>query len=97
MAEKGYTVVAVLPEITADAAGQYDFNVELDEEAPEGAKLIWVAFPKNAPAAEDDEIVDFYDEAGTPVEGVPASHKIIAEPWLREAVTYEPVIAIEAK
>ena len=97
LAEKGYTVVAVLPEITADAAGQYDFNVELDEEAPEGAKLIWVAFPKNAPASEDDEIVDFYDEVGTPVEGVPASHKIIASPWLREAVTYEPVIAIEAK
>ena len=97
MAEKGYKVVAVLPEITAEEAGQYDFDVELDEEAPEGAKLIWIAFPKNAPAAEDDEIVDFYDEAGTPVEGVPASHKIIASPWLREAVTYEPVIAIEAK
>ena len=97
LAEKGYTVVAVLPEITADAEGQYNINVDIDEEAPEGAKLIWLAFPKNAPASEDDEIVDFYDEAGTPVEGVPASHKIIASPWLREAVTYEPVIAIEAK
>ncbi|MBQ7154284.1 MAG: hypothetical protein IJR85_01875 [Synergistaceae bacterium] len=96
LAEKGYTVIAVLPEITAKAEGQQDIDVELDEEAPEGEKLIWLPFPKDA-GSEDDDIVDFYDEAGALVEGVPASHKIIASPWFREGVTYEPVIAIEAE
>ncbi|MBQ7220324.1 MAG: hypothetical protein IJS28_05020 [Synergistaceae bacterium] len=96
LAEKGYTVIAVLPEMTADASAQYDLEAELDEDAPEGEKMFWIAFPDAEPS-EDDEIVDFYDEAGAPVEGVPASHKIIASPWLREGVTYEPVIAIEAK
>ena len=98
LAAKGYKVIAVLPEVTADADGQYDLDeAELDEDAPEDAKLIWIPFPKNAEPSEDDEIVDFYDEAGAPVEGVPASHKVIASPWLRENVTYEPVIAIEAE
>ena len=96
LAEKGYTVIAVLPEMTANADGQQDVEVALDEKAPEGAKLIWLPFPKDA-GSEDDDIVDFYDEAGALVEGVPASHKIIASPWLREGVTYAPVIAIEAK
>ena len=97
LAEKGYKVIAVLPEATVDADGQYDIDAELDEDAPEGEEMIYIPFPKDVPEVEDDEIVDFYDDAGAPVEGVPASHKIIASPWLREGVTYEPVIAIEAE
>ena len=94
-AKNGYTVVAVLPEITVEEDGQYDISAELDENAPEGAKLLWFAFPDKA--THDEDIVDFYDEAGTPVEGVPASHKIIASPWLNAGVKYAPVIAIEAE
>ena len=97
LAEKGYKVIAVLPEATVDADGQYDIDAELDEDAPEGEEMIYIPFPKDVPEVEDDEIVDFYDEAGAPVEGVPASHKVIASPWFREGVTYEPVIAIEAE
>ena len=93
--DEGYIIVAVLPEMTVTESGQYDLDVELDENAAEGAELKWFAFPKAAPS-EDDEIVDFYDEAGTPVEGVPASHKIIASPWLNAEVTYAPVIAVKA-
>ena len=77
--------------VTAD--GQYDLDVELNENAPEGAELVWFAFPSTATT--DDDIVDFYDEAGASVEGVPASHKIIASPWLNEGVTYAPVIAVK--
>ena len=97
LTEKGYEVVAILPEVTATVDGQYEFEVELSEDAPEGAKLLWLAFPKDAPSSTDDEIVDFYDEAGASIEEVPASRKVIASPWLRGGVTYTPVIAVETK
>lgn len=95
LAEKGYTVVAVLPEVKATADGQYEFEVELDEDAPEGAKLIWLAFPKDAEENEDDKIADFYDESGEAIEEVPAGKVIVVAPWLRADVTYQPVIAVE--
>ncbi|MBQ7543922.1 MAG: hypothetical protein IJT02_03165 [Synergistaceae bacterium] len=96
---KGYVVVAVLDEFTAQADGQVqDFEAELDEEkATEGAKLVYIAFPQNAPEVEDDKIADFYDEDGAAIETVPASRKIVVAPWLRNGVTYQPVIAIEAE
>lgn len=96
LADNGYTVVAVLPEATAEADGQYDFEVvDLNENAPEGAKLVWLAFPKDGSYSEDDEIADFYDEAGAPIENVPASLKVKVSAWLRAGVTYEPVIAVK--
>ena len=93
---KGYTVIAVLPEVTADEDGQVEIPVELDEDAPEGAKMVYLPFAKDG-GAEDDEIVDFYDEAGAPIEEVPAGKNITAAPWLRAGVTYQPVIAVESK
>jgi hypothetical protein len=95
LAEKGYTVVAVLPEVKATADGQYEFEVELDEDAPEGAKLIWLAFPKDAEENEDDKIADFYDKSGEAIEEVPAGKVIVVAPWPRADVTYQPVIAVE--
>ncbi len=97
MLEKGgYVIAAILPEITVTADGQYDIdNIELNENAPEGAELVWFAFPSEATT--DDDIVDFYDEAGAEIKGVPASRKIVASPWLNEGVTYTPVIAVKAK
>ena len=96
LAEKGYKVIAVLPEISATAEGQQDFEVELDEDAPEGEKMIYVPFPKDVAETEDDRIADFYDEAGAAIEEVPAGRSIVAAPWLRADVVYEPVIAVEA-
>lgn len=95
LADKGYKVVAVLPEVTAKEDDQYEFEVELDEDAPEGATLIWLPFPKNDKEAEDDRIADFYDEEGTAIKEVPAGKVIVVAPWLRENVTYQPVIAVE--
>ena len=93
--KEGYIIAAILPEVKATVSGQYDFDVELDEAAPEGAKLIWLAFPKDSEPSEDDEIADFYDEAGAPIEEVPAGRKIVVSPWLTEGVTYAPVIVVK--
>ena len=93
--EQGYQIVAVLPEITANVEGQQDFEVELYEDAPEGAKLIWLPFPQDVEETEDDKIADFFDEEGAEIEEVPAGKTITVSPWLREGVTYQPVIAVE--
>ena len=95
LAENGLKVIAVLPEITANAEGQQEFAVELDEDAPEGAKMVYVPFPQNAEETEDDKIADFYGADGEAIEEVPADKNITAAPWLREGVTYQPVIAAE--
>ena len=95
LAEKGYTVIAVLPEISAHVEGLREFDVTLDEDAPEGAKLVYIPFPKNAQPSEDDNIAEFYNTDGQFIDKVPAEKDITVAPWLREGVTYEPVIAVE--
>ncbi len=94
IAEAGYIVVAVLPEVEVTAAGQYPFAVEIPEEIAAGKELAWFAFPTKP--SEDDEIVDFFDEEGADTEVVPESRKITAYPWLNADVTYAPVIAVKA-
>ena len=94
--EEGYIVAAVLPEVTVTEDGQYDLNVELAETVKEGAELKYFAFPRNAEASDDDEIVDFYDDEGAEIEAVPDSHKITVAPWFNADVTYAPVIAVKA-
>ena len=96
LSAKGYAVIAVMPEITANLEGQQDFAVELDEDSPEGAELVYIPFPKNAQETEDDNIADFYDSEGAFIERVPAEKDIVVCPWLREGVTYEPVIAAKS-
>ena len=93
---EGLMVVAVLPEMSADEAGQYDIDADLDENAPEGAELVWLAFPRDEPS-DDDKIADFYDTEGELIENVPESRKVVVSPWLREGVIYEPVIAVKVK
>lgn len=90
-----YIVAAVLPEITVEESGQYDLELELDENAPEGARLYWLALPKDAEPSEDDTIIDFYDDTGADTETVPANHKLIASPWLRADIVYSPVIMVK--
>lgn len=94
--EQGYIIAAVLPEMSVTKSGQYDIEAELSEKAPEGAKLVWFAFPKDVEPSEDDEIADFFDEEGAEIETVPASRKIVVAPWLEEGITYAPVIVVEA-
>ena len=97
LAGKGLKVIAVLPEISANVDGQQEFAVELDEDAPEGAKMVYVPFPQNAEATDDDNIADFYGADGEAIEEVPAEKDITVAPWLRADVVYQPVIAVEAE
>ena len=90
-----YTVVAELGEVSADEAGMYDFTFEIDESVEAGAKLLWIANPVDAEESEDDGIAEFYDDEGAETDCVPESHKAGVSVWLREGVTYEPVIAVE--
>lgn len=92
---RGYVVVAVLPEILAKFDGQQDLDVELEENAPVGAKLMWLALPQNSEQSEDDEIADFWDEDGEPIETVPSGRKIVVSAWLRKNVIYRPLIVAE--
>ena len=97
LAEGGYIIAAILPEITADESGQYDLDaVSLDEAAPEGGELVWFAFPRNVESSDDDIIAEFYDEAGAEVFAVPEGRKVVPAPWLEAEVTYAPVIAVKA-
>ena len=97
LAAKGYKVIAVLPEISATADGQQEFAVTLDEDAPEGAKMVYVPFPQDVEETEDDKIADFYGADGEAIEEVPAEKEITVAPWLRADVVYQPVIAAEAE
>ena len=95
LAEEGCTIAAELGEITAEESGMHDFDVELTESADVGAKLYWFAYPVDAEDSDDDEIAEFFDEEGAEIDAVPESRKIIVSVWLREGVTYKPVIAVK--
>ena len=95
--EGRFVIAAILPEISATADGQYGFEVDLAENVKPGAKLYWFAFPKDAAASDDDNIIDFFDEDGADTEVVPEDHIVIVYPWLRAGVTYGPVIAVKAE
>ena len=88
-------MIAVLPEVSANVDGQQEIAVELYENAPVGAKLVWLPFPKDVEETEDDRIADFYDEEGAPIENVPDGRNITVSAWMRPGVTYLPVIAAE--
>ncbi|MBQ9419910.1 MAG: hypothetical protein IJU31_05975, partial [Synergistaceae bacterium] len=90
----GYVIAAVLPEIEVTADGQYDFEVDIDEEVATGAELVWFAF--STKPTTDDEIVDFYDEKGEETKVVPEGHVVIVAPWLNAGTKYAPVIAVKA-
>ena len=94
---KEYIIAAAFPKITALESGQYEFEAELSKYVKTGSKLFWFARPMNSVVSEDDEIVDFYDKNGNPIEQVPENHEITVSPWLRSDVIYQPVVAVEAK
>ncbi len=93
---EGYVIAAILPEISVTENAQYDLDVDLDENVPEGAHIVWFAFPRNSLTTDDDEIVDFATSTGEPTEIIPGDHFVTASPWLTDGVTYAPVIAVNA-
>ena len=94
---EGYTIAAVLPEVTVSESGLHEISIKLNDETETGAKLYWFAFPKNAEPSEDDEISEFYDSTGAEIEFVPEERDITVSVWLSEGVTYAPVIAVKSE
>ena len=94
---EGYIKIAELGIISSDKDGLYDFEVELDEQAQEGAELLWLAFPKDVEHSEDDEICEFYDSEGEEINSVPKDKIINISVWLEEGIIYEPVIAAKTE
>ena len=90
----GYIIAHVFDEvISVDKAGLYDFDVELDEDTPEDWTLVWVA--NSSEPSDDDEIADFFNSEGTPIEVVPSDKKITVSVWLNPNREYEPAIAVK--
>ncbi|MBQ7214878.1 MAG: putative Ig domain-containing protein [Synergistaceae bacterium] len=94
LGREGYTLAAVLPEVRVTQSGLYDLEAEIFEEIETGAEMFWIAFP-DSEGSEDDEIAEFTDEDGQEVTVVPESRKVNVSVWLREGVTYRPVIAVQ--
>ena len=90
-----YVIAAELPAVSADEDGMREFDVELDERAEAGAKLVWLARPAEGEESDDDTIAEFYDESGAEIDSVPEGRKITVSAWLRKGVTYRPAIAVK--
>lgn len=93
--EDGYTIAAILPEVSVNVSGMYDIEATLYDNVPEGAKIFWLAYPEEGGKSEDDEIAEFYDGTGAEIDTVPSSRKITVSAWLNEGVKYYPVIAVK--
>ena len=87
-----YSVVAVLPEVSVDVSGMYDFTVTLSADAKPGAKLLWLA--GSSEMSDDDRISEFSDEEGKDIETVPENRRITVSVWLRKGVIYKPTVAV---
>ena len=86
----GYIIVGELGVISADEAGMYEFGIALNDDAPEGWKLIYMAGSDNP--SDDDEIAEFYDETGEEIFTVPESRLITISIWLNPGTVYKPQI-----
>ena len=92
-AVEGYIVVAVLPEVSADVSGMYDFAVTLSDDAGAGEELVYLA--GSSEPSDDDNIAEFYDEDGAETSTVPENRKVTVSVWLKQGVTYKPAIAVK--
>ena len=88
-----YLPVFELGIISVDESGQYDFDIILSDDIPAKSKLIWRANSSNP--SSDDEIAEFYDEDGAPINEVPDNKLITVSSWLNKNVIYRPVILVE--
>ena len=91
--EGEYTVVAVLPAVSVDVSGMYEFSVTLDENAETDAKLLWIA--GSSEPSDDDSIAEFFDEDGKEIDAVPENRKVNVSAWLNAGRIYMPMIAVK--
>ena len=91
-----YEVIAVLPEISVDESGLYEFNVKISDDIEPERELKYFAFPDSEPD-EDDEIAEFYDSDGEEVTVLPEDHDLTVDAWFSKEKVYEPVIAVKKK
>ena len=73
-------IVAELGEISCDMAGMYEFEIKLPDYVREGSKLVYLA--NSDKPSEDDDIAEFYDEAGAEISTVSEKRRIIISIWL---------------
>ena len=88
-----YVVAAELGEVSCDLPGMYDFNVELPDYIAEGSELVYVA--NSDRPSEDDDIAEFYDDAGNEISAVPENRRITISIWLNPETIYNPVISVK--
>ncbi len=88
-----YLTASELGIISVDESGQYDFDIILSDDIPANSKLIWRA--NSSSPSSDDEIAEFYDEDGAPINEVPDNKLITVSSWLNKNVIYQPVILVE--
>ena len=89
-----YEIVAVLPKVSVDVSGMYDFaDVVLDENAEIGAVLVWLA--NSGEPTSDDNIAEFSDEDGLEIDSVPENRKVNVSVWLNVGRIYKPAIAAQ--
>lgn len=89
----GYIVAAVLGEVSCDVSGTYDFEIEVPDYIAEGSELIYIA--NSDKPSDDDDIAEFYDEAGAEISAVPENRRITISIWLNAETVYNPVIAVK--
>ena len=86
--EDGMLIIAELPEVEILTAGEYKFNITLDEDVPSGMEL----FFRNGINAENLENVKFlYDDAEIKVTALESEHELEILATLEPGV-YAPVI-----
>ena len=88
-----YVIVAELPEVSVDAAGMYDFDVVLSDDAAAGAELVYLA--GSSEPCEDDGIAEFADSDGEETDVVPEDRRLTLSVWLNPGRTYKPSIAVK--
>ena len=90
--EEEYIIVAVLPEVSVDVSGMYDFSITLSPDAEAGSELVWLA--GSSEPSEDDSIAEFFDEYGEEIASVPEDRTITVSAWLNTGRVYKPAVAV---
>jgi len=92
---QGYTVAAVMPELTVTESNMYDFEIDLEPEIEADKELFYFAFAQNREKNSDDEIAEFFDIDGNEITKTTDKHKILISVWLNSGDIYAPVIAVK--
>lgn len=88
---------AVLPAVSVDEEGLYEFTVSLDVGIPVGGILVWHSWPDGEDDPDDADNALFLDADGEITETVPEDYSVTVNAWLVPGKVYEPVIAVKAR